>query len=330
MSIENLTNDILDKTKATKATMDMDTMDLNTMDLDTTDFDSSLYSPTNTKAELVYKLVTLLVDILWEVRIFIHDVHNLISCACMQVELEEVRQSLHAEFLLVNVWCNDLRMLDSETIDGPNLSMTMNTGLACEKILADIGLHLRGAFQLVNFVDEQNDDACSEDQNLLLLNTPHPACNVGKLVHHLREVGQGLHDFNDHVMDGDSKKVYIRDVTLTSNEEPLKMMWATAMEGLWCLKVEHPLRHWKEMFKKIHDWGYGQFAGSFPLDLYFDFVDDDGTRSVLTHGLFRILHYVGMLSLPMHSSSAAVHSLTLLWQTSSSKQYLPHAPKPKR
>jgi len=110
------------------AMMDLDAADLDTMNLDTTNMHTNVCPLPGTKAVLMHKLVTLLLDIIWEVRIFIPEVDELTSLVQMQEELDKVKESLQAELLLVNAWCNELRMLDADAINGAGFPMTMDTG----------------------------------------------------------------------------------------------------------------------------------------------------------------------------------------------------------
>ena len=212
-----------------QVTTEIDTTDLGTMDSES-DLDS--IGLPNTKAALIYRLMDPILEILWEAPILSRRLDNLTTFARLQNELDTVKASLQREMLRVRTWCNALRALDSEAINGPGFWMTMGTVRACEPILTETYLSLNEAHLLRGLVIIQAKMTRDEDMTRLQFDIPERIITVGRLLSHLRETVKGLHIFNEQVMQGRSRRLSTRHVTYRLTDEPLGMMFGAALQGI--------------------------------------------------------------------------------------------------
>jgi len=252
---------------------------------------------TGTKPVLICKLVCL-------VRYMLHDVSDIIRRIRLLQPVEEmlepfvyITKDIQFEMECVRAWCNELRSLHSDDLRAGKYYMSWEAGLECDKRLIAAYSFTKRAFAVLNDIERMSRKPTKETALLLLQDFPDQAARIIRLHTMLEGVVMGLTRVTTSIKAERKTTLSTNGLFFRSDDQPLKLMWEAAVEGLLTLK-EHQPEEWSDLLKRVYCWGCGQFEEPLPLDLFFDYAENThNCRYTLEDGLFYILFYTGM-SLP--------------------------------
>jgi len=249
--------------------------------------------------ELVCELADLIKMILYDTSDILNRIDTFKVVEPMLEEFTPLMDVLNPEILLMRAWSNELRLMDYTAISGQDFCMSMANTMMCDAVLTGAWEYLRKAVQIMSGIEKDFKEARKEQPDDSESRTLARVSQVAALYTSLSSVMTQLREFNGFTSEGRSEPLSIDGLTFTMHEEPLKMMWNVAIEGLELLEAEFDIEEWTELLRRVNNWGCGLFDGLFPLDLHFDWKEPrDNSRSLLLTGLYGIIQCIGIACPP--------------------------------
>jgi len=174
-----------------------------------------------------------------------------------------IAKDIQLEMHCIRAWCSELLSLHHDDLLPPNYYMTMKLGVECDKRLIAVDSFAQKALAILNDIEHTS----RKPTKWNALRLPQ-AARIIRLHAMLEGVVIGLTRVTTNIKAGRKTNLPADGLVFTTDDQPLKLMWEAAVDGLVALK-EHKPEEWRDMLKRVYGWGCRQFREPLPLDLYF-------------------------------------------------------------
>lgn len=231
---------------------------------------------TGTNAMLTCKLVSLVRYMLYEFSNILKRIKLLEPVEKMLEPFVYITKEIQLEMHDIRPWCSELLSLDHDDLLSPNYYMTMKVGMECDQRLIAVLSFTKKALAVLNDIEQMSRKLTNWNALQLL-----QAVRIIRLHAKLDGVVVGLTKVTTNIRAARKTSLQTDGLVFMTDDQPLKLMWEAAVDGLLVLK-EHQPGEWRNMYKRVYFWGCGQFEEPLPLDLYFDYAQNAHTcRHVL-------------------------------------------------
>ena len=251
-----------------------------------------------TKAALVCQVVSLILEMLIDIPDVSSRIDKLKDVELMLDAFDCIQGDLQNELLGIRAFCSEIRSPRCDDMDTPSFPLSFDIVNECyKKSMATLQFVDKVKFVL-KVIEQKSRVPTMETARLCLQGYPNQAARIICLHTLLEGVMLGLDNINFLVNHGRDTPFSRLGLQFEPYDEPLKMMWQAAVDGLQVLTKHCPTTESMQALDGVYCWGRGKFEDPFPLDLYFDYtVSGQNCREMLEKGLFFNLYHTGRYQL---------------------------------